>query len=204
MRSNQWIAVVATVYLASLSLPAFCAEAWSLQSGKFDASSKNERSEIARDLGKKIKTLLQLLPSPSPRESDWLKQEREAIDKIESSDARVARQSQLLRSPELQHERLHAALTTISDALSCAADAKASLSREMMCWSLASFLLTDQSMFNDSVRILKQAGRLPTDLDKKDISLIGPETLGYGFVYNHLGRGIQEYLVIPYLKRTAK
>ena len=109
-----------------------------------------------------------------------------------------------MKSPELHHERLHGALTAIDDALSCAADAKASLSREMMCWSIASFLLTDQSMFDDSIRILLKAGRLPLDLAEIKDTLIGTDTLGYGRIYDYLGRRIQEYLVIPYLKRTAK
>ena len=91
LRSSTELAAIAIAYLLFFSLPAFGADAWSLQSGEFDASSKKERTEIARDLAKKIKTLLQYVPSPSPSESDWLKQEREAIHKIESSDASIAR-----------------------------------------------------------------------------------------------------------------
>ena len=72
----------------------------------------------------------------------------------------------------------------------------------MMCWSVGSFLLTDRSTFNDAVLILLRAGRLPRDIDKQ--AMLGSESLGFGFFYNVWGRGIQEYMLIPYLKNQAK
>lgn len=199
MHLSQFVAIVITVQFVTFPLPAFCADALSLMNGDFDASSKKVRTEIARDLGKKIQTLLQFLPSPKPSELDWLKKEREAIAKIESGDVAMSRINHYLLSPEYQHEKLHSAATALSDALTCAAESKVSLSREMMCWSVANLYLTDRSMFEESMDVLKKAGRLPSDLYKE-----GNVAVGSGRLYSTFGRGIQEHIVIPHLQRTAK
>ena len=139
---------------------------------------------------------------PKPQESAWLTQESEAINRLGQSEAALSRRVQLGTSPEFQHEKLHSALAAIQDALACAGNPSNSLSREMMCWSVGSFHLTDRAMFNDSILILLKAGRLPPDLEKR--AILGPESLGFGYFYDLWGRGIQEYIVIPHLKGQAK
>jgi hypothetical protein len=195
------IAIAATSFLLT-ALPARAADLSDLISGQFNAGSKKERAAIARDLREEVQKLAQYLPTPRPQESAWLKQERDAIDALGNSDAALSRRVTLMNSPEFQHEKLHSILTSIRDSLACAAEQSNSVSREMMCWSVASFLLTDHSAFNDAVLILLRAGRLPQDIDTK--ATLGSDSLGFGYFYEVWGRGIQEYVVIPYLKGQAK
>ena len=197
--NRSYIALTAGILLLA-ALPARAVDASDLINGKFDATSRKERREIAKDLGERVHTLAQYLPSLKPQDSAWLTQENEAIDRLGQSEAALSRRVQLGTSPEFQHEKLHNSLAAIRDAIACAGDPSTSLSREMMCWSVGSFLLTDRDMFNDSISILIKAGRLPRDVEKHAIS----PSLGFGYFYNLWGRGIQDYIVIPYLKGQAK
>ena len=60
-------------------------------------------------------------------------------------------------------------------------------------------------MFNNSIPVLLKAGRL-----SKDVTEVGSDagiddgSLGFGNRYDWYGRGIQEYIVIPYLKDQIK
>lgn len=183
---------------------AAAADASSLQSGDFVWASKKDRMEIARDLKEKALKLSQYLPTQKPQESLWVAREREEIRALGKVDAPASnsRMFQLVASPEYQHIELHETFGRLSDALDCVAGAKSSLSREMFCWSVVSFILTDRTSLNDAISILLRAGRLP-DEAKKGASL-GPESLGYSVIYGWWGRGIQEYIVIPYLRQQAK
>lgn len=202
MRANRFCIAVAAGTLLLAALPARAAGAGDLILGQFDATSRKERAEIARDLREKVQKLAQYLPTQRPQESAWLKEESDSIDRLGKSDAEISRRVKLGESPEFQHEKLHNILTAIRDALSCAAEQSNSISREMMCWSVGSFHLTNRSAINDAVLILVRAGRLPRDVDKQ--AMLGSESLGFGYFYDMWGRGIQEYVVIPYLKSQAK
>lgn len=202
MGANRSCMAIAAGILLLGGLSAGAADVSNLVDGKFEATSKKERTEIARDLWEKVQKLAQYLPSPRPQESAWLKQETDAIDRLGQSDGALSRRVQLAASPEFQHAKLHTTLTAIRDALSCIAEQSSSRSREMMCWSVASFLLTDRATFNDSISILLKAARLPRDVAKQ--AMLGSESLGFGYFYDLWGRGIQEYVVIPYLKGQAK
>lgn len=202
MRTNRSCMALTAGILLLAALPARAIDASNLVDGKFDATSRKERGEIAKDLRERVHRLAQYLPSLKPQESAWLTQESEAIDRLGQSEAALSRRVQLATSPEFQHKKLHGALAAIRDALACAGDPSTSRSREMMCWSVGSFLLTDRAMFNDSISILRKAGRLPPDVEKH--AILGPESLGFGYFYDLWGRGIQEYIVIPYLKGQAK
>lgn len=202
MRTNRSCMALTAGILLLAALPAWAVDTSNLINGKFDATSRKERGEIAKDLREKVHRLAQYLPSPKPQESAWLTQESEAINRLGQSEAALSRRVQLGTSPEFQHEKLHSALAAIQDALACAGNQSNSLSREMMCWGVGSFLLTDRAMFNDSISILLKAGRLPPDVEKR--AVLGPESLGFGYFYDLWGRGIQEYIVIPHLKGQAK
>lgn len=184
--------------------PAWAVDASDLILGKFDSSSRKQRTAIANDLLKNVQELSQYLPIQKPQEIEWTKQESNAIAKLRKSEIAGAnlRSVKLVESPEWQHEKLQSALTEIRDALLCASNQSISISREMMCWSVASFHLSDHNKFNDAVRILLSAGRLPEDALKK--ARIASESLGYGFFYHLYGRGILEYVIIPYLKSQVK
>lgn len=99
--------VVAGALLWLFASPVFAADVSNLIDGHFDSKSKTQRTEIAKELQKKLQILVQYLPSPRPQESAWLKQENDAIAKLGSSDAATSRRVQLALSPEFQHAKLH-------------------------------------------------------------------------------------------------
>lgn len=202
VRAIRFSIAIAAASLLLTAVPAKAADVSNLIDGHFDTMSKKERAEIARALREKVQKLAQYLPTPRPQESAWLKQESDAIDRLGKSDAELSRRVKLAESPEFQHAKLHSNLTAIRDALTCAAEQSHSISREIMCWSIASLLLTDRAAFNDAVLILLRAGRLPRDIDKQ--AMLGSESVGFGLFFDMWGRGIQEYVVIPYLKSQAK
>jgi hypothetical protein len=193
------IAVSAMLLLSASSLLA--ANRGDLIDGKFDATSRKERTEVAQSLQETVEKLSQYLPTPRPQDADWIEQEQAAIAQLGDSKPKDSRQLQFLNSPEFHHARLHNFLTNTLNALRCVIDDNSSLSREMMCWDVASILLTDASSINDSIKILLRAGRLPkTVLESGALGPMADESLGFGYWYDAYGRGIQEYLVIPYLK----
>lgn len=203
MFTNRALLLITFVLFIGSTFPVQAADLSVLINGQFDATSKKDRAKIARDLLAEIQKLFQYLPTQKPQEAAWLKQEKEAIGKLDQAEAVTSRRVQMAMTPEFQQEKLHSTLTAIQDTLACAADPSSSLSREMMCWSVASFLLTDRAMFDDSISILLKAGRLPRDVEKQ--AFLGSESLGFGYFYDVLwGRGIQEHIVIPYLKGQTK
>ncbi len=194
---QSWV-ILSLVLFLSATFPVQAADQSDLINGHFDATSKKERNKIARDLSAEVQMLAQYLSSPKPQDSAWVKQELAAINQLGQSEAAVSRRVQLVKSPEFQYEQLYTALTSIQNALTCAANPSNSLSKEMMCWDVAGFLLTDNNVFNDSIPILFKAGHLPRD------DMIGDKSLGFGFFYAIKGRGIQQFVVIPYLIGQAK
>lgn len=202
MGIKQTLKCLAICFLLQNPLLAHAASTASILSGNFDASSKQERVEIARDLISEIQKLTRFLSSPKPENTTWLKKEREAISNLKDSDAVEHRYARLIQTPEYQHEKLHGMLTMVHEALLCVASPSTTISREIMCWSVASFHLTDHSVFNEAIPILINSGWMPNDLDKH--TKAAGKSLGYGFYFEAWGRGIQEHVIIPYLKSQAK
>jgi hypothetical protein len=56
--------------------------------------------------------------------------------------------------------------------------------------------MTNADLLNDSIRTLRNSGRLPSDI--VDQASLG-DVSGFGIKYGWYGRGIQEYILIPYL-----
>jgi hypothetical protein len=195
-------AIIGGVFLLLIA-PAQSAEltASALIDGKFDTKSRANRAAIAIALHNQIQKLSQYLPIPRPQELSWVEQERVAISKLGDSGLASDRMLQYWSSPEFHHIKLHSYLTSINNALVCAADARTSVSREMMCWGVASLYLTDRSALDDSISTLVKAGRLPVTVKESTIS---NDSLGYGYFYWVYGRGILEHIVIPHLINQAR
>jgi hypothetical protein len=183
---------------------AAAADVTSLQGGAFVWASKKDRMEIARDLKGSGLKLSSYLPNLKPSEIEWVRREREEIARLGKTDvdASNSRMRQLFSSPEFQQIRLQETLGELSAALDCVTNATSSLSKEMFCWSVASFHLTGSSIFQDAISILLRAGRLPDEVKNK--AHLGPEDLGFGVIYGWWGRGIHEYILIPYLRQQSK
>jgi hypothetical protein len=128
-----------------------------------------------------------------------VQEERLAISKLGDSDASLSRHRQFQLIPELQHVLLFDVLSAIKGALNCTMDKSTPIRREMLCWAVASFSLTDADRLDTSISILLKSGRLPKDIgEQTQVPLSeGPE---YSRVLGMYGRGMLEFLVIPYLR----
>lgn len=206
MNLNRIWIFFTTVSILFSSLPAQAADSSDLINGKFNAASHKARGEIARDILTMVRHLYSYVPTPKPTESAWVEQEGNEINKLVTlgeTKAADSRRIQYYESPEFQQQTLHNALADLQNALSCAAAPSTPFRKEIMCWSVASFLLTNHDLFNNSIPILLKAGRLSKDAIDAGASIHnGP--LGFGATYEWYGRGIHEYIVIPYLKDQLK
>ena len=166
--------------------------------GGFDATSKTKRVQIGRDVLLEVEKISKFLPTPPPSDQAWLREEALAIRKLGSSDAAVSRHQQLVKTQEFQHQELFKALLAIKDALHCVLDESTPLHKEIMCWAVASLMLTDSDMLNDSISILLKSGRLPKDIHNH--VMLGSKDLGHSYIWVFAGRGMHKYIVIPYLR----
>ena len=128
--------------------------------GGFDNQSIVERNQIASDLLIEINKLHNYLPTQKLSEIRWIHKEDAALKKL-TGDAWSSRIVNLSISPEFQHYELSSALKSLIEALECASNSNTSIKKEMLCWSVASFYMSDEEIFDDSVNILINSGRLP-------------------------------------------
>lgn len=186
-------------------LAAFClfshvagaADAGNLIDGKFESNSKKDRTAIARDLLAEVSGFADLLPLPRPSDTSWVETERAAIDRLGNSAAASSRLLQFYESPEFQNVKLANTLDQIKSAIECILNQGIPLRREVYCWATASFFLGDKSTFADGIAILRRAKRLPKDARLK--GKIG-DLDGVAVSFEFFSRGIQQYIVLPYLK----
>jgi hypothetical protein len=169
----------------------------SLISGDFDTFSRKSRKEIAIDLSKKINNLLFQVPIQNPDDLAWLESEKSEIDRIENNQKIMPldRTVAYIGSKQFQHRQLRSLLVNTSEAISCILEANISIKREMMCWAVASSNLIEKEKLSDSISTLRKHGVLPKKVDsvfEEDYWLP---------VY---GKGIIDYIVLPYLQSQSK
>ena len=166
-----------------------------LQGGNFDNASRDDRINIARELISYTNLLVAYIPNQKPVELEWLEKERKSINSIGDSSASTSRLIKLVESPEFQHQKLQVMFQSVIDALKCAADKSVNLKRELLCWSVASYHMTDKEDMEYAIGMLRDAGRLPQDIVQR--AKLGNAT-GFGAKYSWYGRAIQEFIIIPY------
>ena len=198
---------IVTAAILTFASPLMAIDASSIIEGKeFNAASHQARNAVARDILKKVRSFSNYVPALKPDELAWVQEESAAINKLESAgeskDVKTRRIEYEI-SPEVRQQNLRIVLADLQTALSCAASASKPIREEMKCWSVASFLLTDHSMLDDSIGTLLKTGRISKDLIG-DTTAIHGEPLNYGDYYEWYGRGILERILIPYLKNQIK
>lgn len=183
-------------FLVSVSVTGFAADAGDLILGGFDGASKKERLEIARDILGRVEKLSNYVATPKPSEIAWVHTEQEAIASLKGTDAYDERVRQLYQSPEFQNLKLRILLDGIENTLQCVTSDDTNLRKEILCWSRASLDLSNRATLDDAIMILKKHDRLPKDIaDKAELGLGN-----YSEDYDWMARGINEYIVIPYLQ----
>jgi hypothetical protein len=169
--------------------------AYDLMLGEVNANSRAARAEIAQDLKQRLAKLKDQLPVQRPSEVEWVAEEQAALSKFSGNDMPVIRMQEFYESVEFQHLKLNRLIEVIYGNLDCAISVE-SLRREIACWQLASFNLSEESAFQDAITILVRKGRLPEDIaDRAELFV----SQGYGAKFNNYARAIEEHIVLPYL-----
>ena len=156
-------------FLASASVTGFAANSNDLILGTFNAASKKERLEIARDILGQIEKLSNYVATSKPADITWFLTEQESIAQLDGTDAQGARIIQLHETPEFQNLQLRNLLDNIEHMLQCviAVDVHESIEREIFCWSVISLDLSDRSTIDDAIPILVKHDRLPKYIEDK-------------------------------------
>ena len=91
-------------FLASASVTGFAANTGDLIGGTFDATSKKERLEIAREILGDIEKLSNYVATSKPADITWILTEQEAIDAIKRNSCTGLQElGQLHETPEFQN-----------------------------------------------------------------------------------------------------
>ncbi len=190
------------VLLTPLSCPAseFSNLTGGLIDGKAATFDQSQRKALAKHLYDVFKSLDNAVPAPKPSEQEWVDSERRAVASTEDNEVKGKRFAKLSESVEFQQANIKSRARSIMDSLSCVTQTD-QIGKEIYCWSMASFYLTDQPTFDDAIAILKKGKRIYITDNLWILDLPKP-LLGYGWFYHEWGRGIQEYFVIPYLRGT--
>ncbi len=170
--------------------------AFKLIDGSLDATSRAVRAYVAGDLLKQISVFADLVPTPRPADISWAEAERAAIDRLASSEPMTAlsRHEQTVQSPDFQNVRLYRTLKEARSSLECVLEPHVPLRREMACWATAALPLGDSLTYSQAIKALRKSNRLPDHS-----SLVEAE-----HAYPHIARGIQQYVVLPYLRNEIK
>jgi len=190
---------IALILLLLTPFSTFAVDISDLADGQVSNFDKNQRKQLAEKLTELFESLDHSVPSLKPSEQKWVNEEREAIASTTNKDTKLKRLVVLHESVEFQQENIKRLVKSIRDALACVLRAE-DIGREIYCWSVVSFCLTDKGEFDGAIAILKTGKRL---YDTGQLYL-GGTSLGYGYFYNSFGRAIQEYFVIPYLAGSLR
>lgn len=173
-----------------------------LMNGAFDAKSRDVRTQLAGRVLAEVNHLADLMQTPRPSDVAWVKEEEAEIKQLTNDEAKTSRGLQLIAAPEFQQVRVHEWLQAVRNSFRCVMDQSVGLKQEIYCWASAGFMLGDKSVFQDGVRVLAKAKRLPENPNAPND---GEKAYDYVFYYfNICSRGIQEYLILPYLKGELK
>lgn len=202
MRQRTKLFLLSNVILGIfvIGINTFAADSYCLLTGIFDANSRKERVEIAKDILSKIELLDSYLPNPKPSEVAWIKEERAAMYKLQG-DAFEERFKKLSLSPEYTHQYLKEHLAETKTHLECIINDKVNLESEILCWERVSLDLSERNAFDSSIMILKIDGRLPKDIAKKACFF---NKKGFSWIYDLYAWGIHMSIIIPYLEGHIK
>lgn len=144
-----------------------------------------------------VNRLADIVAPPRPYDITWVAEQHAALSSLEGGNGFSTKVDLFYRTPAFQHVRLYNVLRELKNAVACVAEPNVALRRELSCWAAAALLLADRSTFVDSMNALKQANRLPEHAAHRD-NLGTAE--GLAVRYSLYSRGINEYLVLPYLR----
>lgn len=202
---------ITTLLLIIFSTGAFATQnlrASSLMLGKFNSTSSEVRKTLATELKKQVDAFDELVPNPTPDETNWVaKEEQETKNNWFSK-----RGKDFMASPERQKVILKNILQAMQYYLQRILrdiDDK-NISVEMYNWAALSTIMLDSDKINDAILILQRNNKFPSDaeLSKDHDARTGLEPDsdypgGHNTFYNSEAQGIISYIIVPHLKNDA-
>lgn len=196
MRRSAFLVFGALVAAASATSTAAAVNAWELIHPKaFDWQQAAHRTAIAKDLLRRLNLLASVVPPQSPQQQTLVLDEMAALDKL-GTEAPPRRRSRLFMSRGYQHYRLLELIEETRGDLECIL-AAADIRDEMHCWSLAAQHFGDEARLDLALSMLRSARLIPKD-GQMPVTAQDPEVW-----YGEYGRGILQYIVVPYLADAA-
>ena len=196
MRRGALLVFGALVAAASATSTAAAVNAWELIHPRaFDWQEAAHRTAIAKDLLRRLNLLASVVPPQSPQQQTLVLDEMAALDKL-GTEAPPRRRSRLFMSRGYQHYRLLELIEETRGDLECIL-AAADIREEMHCWSLAAQHFGDETRLDLALSMLRSARLIPKD-GQMPVTAQDPEVW-----YGEYGRGILQYIVVPYLADAA-
>lgn len=196
MRRSTFLVFGVLVAAASATSMAAAVNAWELIHPRaFDWQEAAHRTAIAKDLLRRLNLLASVVPPQSPQQQALVLDEMEALDKL-GTEAPPRRRSRLFMSRGYQHYRLLELIEETRGDLECIL-AAADIREEMHCWSLAAQHFGDEARLDLALSMLRSARLIPKD-GQMPVTAQDPEVW-----YGEYGRGILQYIVVPYLADAA-
>ncbi|MCY4041861.1 MAG: hypothetical protein OXF72_11500 [Gammaproteobacteria bacterium] len=183
------VALIAALIACSL---AHAQSAWDLVfREQLDWTSREHRLILSRDLLDRVTLLESNLPTMSERDVQWVEQLEARIERL-GDDATSSQRGRLYLSRQYQHRALLEHTQRMRDELGCV-QAAAAMHDEMLCWGQVAVELLDGERIDVAIETLRDHRMIPRPREMP----VG--TLNPSIWYGEFGRGIVEYLLLPYL-----
>ena len=180
----------------SANSAAAAVNAWELIHPRtFDWQQAPHRTAIARDLLRRLNLLASVVPEQSPEQRALVLDEMEALETL-GAEAPPRRRSRLFMSRGYQHYRLLQLIGESRADLDCIL-AATGIQEEMHCWGLAAQHFGDEARLDLALSMLRSARLIPKD-GQMPVTAQDPEVW-----YGEYGRGILQYIIVPYLAAAA-
>jgi len=188
--------LIAMLVATGGALASASVDVWELIHPKsFDWREESQRKAIAKDLLRRLNLLASVVPPQSPEQVAQVLGEVAELERL-GAEATPRRRGRLYISRGYQHFRLLELIGETEDDLQCILDAT-DIRKEMHCWGLAAQHFGDENRLDLALSMLRRARLIPKD-GQMPVTAQDPEVW-----YGEYGRGILQYILVPYLDDAA-
>ena len=175
---------------------AFAQSAWDLVfREQLDWTNREHRLILARDLAHRVSLLEAILPEMSERDLDKLNSLEARIERF-GDDASSSERGKLFLSKQYQHRALLQHTEQMQQQLDCV-QSSTDLDHEIICWGRVGVLLLDGDRIGVALETLRDYRVVPRSREMP-VKAQHP-----ALWYAEFGRGIVEYLLVPYLENQS-
>lgn len=162
---------------------------------QLDWTNRSHRLTLARDLVYRISLLEANLPELSDRDRAWIDTLEARIERL-GDDASSSERGKLYLSRQYQLRALLQHVEGVKQELACIRGEQP-LELEITCWSRLSVLLLDGDRIGVALETLRDYRMVPRSREMP-VKAQHPSLW-----YSDFGRGIVEYLLVPYLEEQS-